>query len=490
MVELIDKKTGNVKLRTKKKNRISDIVKASSLASMASGAGLLTVSRIDKGSSVYANVPSANAALHLLSENIDLTQEPGIMPMNIYSKSTDSEQMFVCGYLGTETVENVATILPTETKCVLKPDLSNPTVDVTYTKNTGAFALKSLVIGKDYNAAVATTGVYAVGVRDPSFPVGIAGYAHSFALEHTSNGTVIHKGASPTVGVSYNFKTKENAPFENVIMSGNFMASATTWKAVSSGLIVNNCLMKITSCTVASQTITITLSYVKNWRSNSTIETIPFQVTNTCPTIFTNIHPVLVNAPGSDIVDIYTTLGYDSLSALCTVQKSTIDFTDPDSPVVTEDDLTFDTPFGINGFTNTFTPNNFDPALGIEFTDQFGDLCVALPRRGAISPTTKTYVDWCVVLWQEYVVLKKSDFSYKRTIIGTRNVANETTVLVNTDVPNTPLPFIVNTSATAGGNAYLNVTEFISGVNFDTPITKTEDDILKIVYSYKFAPNT
>jgi hypothetical protein len=361
--------------------------------------------------------------------------------------------------LNGNTSETAQQMIPVDGKCHFSKG-GKVEFALEYVKNTYSGVIQSIVIGSAHN----NLQVYACAIGDVDLPDEFKTGTGYYLLEHTKNGTILHKNPSGGNVVNANLKTKE---FAMTAGGGSYSNTVTYF----GGLILNDTVFKVAKASASGATHTVTLTYVPNWKNSTNQKSmnIPFTAREGM-TVNTTVQPVLVARPDQNRLEVFVTLstGDHGGETGANIQKAVVDISDVNNLTYTITDLGV-IPYAISNYGTTVAQY----MTGLYHEGKYYLPYYYIVDEGGIlkTPTNSGYQEGAVLSADLKTMHGIINFRHTNAIVNAPVVADEV------------LQCQVNTAT----SPFVHLTRVVSGTNLDTPIMKGANDVLRIIYRYKLA---
>jgi hypothetical protein len=499
-VELIDKDTGIIKQKQTVNNTITEAYKSWVLYTMMNTAPFGAVSRL----AAATNVPIApqtigTLGIYVMDNNITvkpktfipeyLTKRVSVTPPTGDAGISNVSFYNIAGSLAESTKEMV----PVDTGCFL--NTAKNEYQIQYTKNTGQGTVGSVIIGRSHRIITGTVNQYSVFTKDTLYNPDIYNAVNlaPYAIEQTNNGTVIYKQkATGADGViSINLKTKVYdiaAPATSMFNNINTLFG---------GHIANNTLFNIRSLgAISGKNRTTVLTYIRDWKNLEVAKTLTltFQTRADIPAFLPlacNNMPVIVKKD-ENTIEIFMTVsvgnhdnGGGGYVNGANVVKAVIDISDVTQRDLTSEDVTY-VDCGVIpqviGYLNvadasnvigTFVQGNY---FGGKYYLPISGIC-----NGGTTNVAASINNSVIAAYQEGAIFNNT-LDNLEDYYCVRNVGGYNLLPIETE--NGFDQMAVNV---AGPLLFYTGSQVISGAALEVPITKTQDDILRVTYKYSLS---
>lgn len=459
---ILEDKNGNIKHREVKKNTVTDGYLRYMFYDSLNHGNLSTILRSNIRTNfnlLERTVPNA-FGIYALNDTVDIKSDTYIPPyVDLSMKSLKN----VTFYNSSGTLsETNSVMIPADSRCYF--DYKKKEFSVEYVKNTFSGTIKSICVGRTYGTQ---NTFYSTVLRDQyvasDWFTATNPTTSNYILEHKNDETIIYKTSTDlSRQMSFNTKTKEFLYYANPIMSTNITSQF-------GALIVGNNIFKISKLSSIGNTHIARLSYIKDWNNNSVVYTKDIEfIVRDGSILSTTTTPVLVTRFDENKLEIFltTSTGLHDNAYGCNIQKAIIDLSDIEDLSYEIEDLgVFD--YGVSNYT-TSTINTYQ--TGLYYNEKYY-LPIYYTQNSEVLNVvaTATYQDGIVT----------SDFINISNFVNFRQSASslQANVITENDVNMCRVNSL--------GTPYVYMSHIISGVNLNFPVTKTEQDILRIIYRYK-----
>jgi hypothetical protein len=471
----LEDKRGNVKERQVVQNTITDpYLKLVLMNAMVMGSSNLN--NITKGGSgnFVSGTNIATYGIYAMSDLVTINRDT-YLPPYVDKTQTGLHPSVVFYNVNGNTTESIKEMTPELSHCYYDTIKNECTME--YVKKTYAGTIRSIAIGRVHNTIDSFIfickhfGVPAEMYHTTASPVLV-----DYALEHTSNGTILYKVVGTgTEYFSCNLKTGQ---YNRVLHA----SAASRISGHIGGLIVNGNLFRVARKGNPGAASTIaTLSWIKGvFNDSATSGSIDISFTPkdaSYGSTVTELNPVLVARPDLGKLEIFVTvqLNTNSLAGteLVCIRKASIDISEFDTGSLTSSNITMESTIDFK-----YAISSHGTTVGSYQTGLYHDGKYYLPIFASFTGSSANYSPSNV--YQQGVIVS-SDFSTIHNLMAVRNAANQfnAPVIVQEDKVaqmkvNTTEPTMIQSG------------QIISGANLPYPITKTENDILRLIYRYRF----
>jgi hypothetical protein len=450
---------GRIKQREVVRNTITDAYLKYALHQLMTTTNLVAATRATASGSMASAGAVNSFGIYVMSEPITVTADTYLPPYVDDARTGLSPTVSFYNVAGA-TTESSQVMIPVDTRCYYNRSKMEYTLE--YVKNTYAGVVKSIAIGRAHTTA---NNNFLLQQKDNDMPADLYSALANYALEHTAaNGTVIRKtiGTSNEV-ITANLKTK--------LYSREVNANAfTNITSLFGGLAMNGHLFNVAKKTATGGTYTVTLSYRKNYltEANSTVSLDIAVPARENMTTDATVIPVLVTRANQSKLEIFVTvsIGNHSGTIGANVKKVVVDVADIDNISYEISDMGV-IRYAVSGFGTT---------VGQYLTGLFHDGKYYLPYYYVVG-SDGTLSGASATAFQEGIVIS-SNFETIHNVINYRAVTNQAYLPVITDeiiqiMANVTTPYVVK------------IGQLVSGANLENAITKSENDVLRVIYRYK-----
>jgi hypothetical protein len=456
---ILEDQNGTVKQREVVDNTITDAYLKYVLTQCMTTANLVAATR----SAASGNLLSATApnqfGVYVMSEPITVNPDTYLPPYVDDSRIGLHPSVSFYNVAGA-TVESAQVMIPVDTRCYYNRAKMEYTLE--YVKNTYAGVVRSIAIGRSHTVA---NNNFIIQQKDIDMPVDLYSTTANYVLEHTTDGTILRKPIGTNEVLTVNLKTKLYTRETNAQAFTNITAQ---WGA----LAMNGHLFKVSKKTATGGIYTFTLTMLKDYlTAANTATTLDIAIpTRDGMTVNTAVIPVMVARPNLNKLEVFVTMsiGDHGGQVGANVKKVVIDISDINS-------LTFET---VDMGIGKYAIGNFGITVGQYTTGLFNDGKYYLPYYYVVK-SDGSLVNAAIAAWHEGVVLS-SDFGTVHNIINFRYAANTFNCPVATDA-NEVIQMFVNLTTPY----IIKLGQLVSGANLENPITKGENDVLRLIYRYK-----
>jgi hypothetical protein len=529
-VEVIGK-DGQIKQKVEKDNTVSEVFAhwmlynalallppvgthsagTTSITAPVTGHGLMSMKMGLPQSNAVAVAPTftdANVGIYLLTEEIDdrpnVCRRPYIKPD--LTSLTENVKFYAVG-TATMAAEDNNTLSAADGRGGW--DLNNGVVKYTfeYTKNTYQGIIKSAVIGVAHGSA-ATLGQFHFTMNDrkihSSFYATSNADLQHYSLKVNPDGTneiikVHGVAATPTETVGLNLDTYDVVKYagaSDLIPYNNLNNSL-----IFGSVIIGNDLWAVKWASTSGATMNISVSRIANWNTVNAVKTypvaltLPIAETATAALGAANQHPVTITArydevTSKPVVEIFvshstgkfTNSGTGEVSYGASLYKVIIDPTKPDI-----DTALGETVVGIgvkpfvvgyhSGAANVGNVNYWSAGNFINGKYYLPLYALTNLETGAYATNANAYT---ATNTKRYGVILNDDHSIDGWYSSSTGVAAQ---IVQPVAKNGEVAYMIPN--VAKNLAYYKSSELVSYLNFDAPIEKEADDILRFAYSYQ-----
>ena len=460
---LVEDRDGNVKQRQIVTNTISEAYERYMFYDMMTTGTLSALLRSNtrSGFNFLTRTIPTSFGIYAMDHDIALQKNTFLPPYvgdNLVSLSP-SVSFYNIG--GTNT-ESTREMLPVDLRCFY--DKSAREYVFEYMKNTGVGTVKSVCVGRSHTVKADRFSVALAETATPStWQSGNANYL----LEHTTGGTFLWKTNGTTVWRN-NLVTRSTEPITN-----SACASVIGGTATVGGLVVGNVVYKAAKLSAADDTYIVRLSYVRNFRSSGTVDT--KDITFTCRegmTVNTSVTPVMVMRPDRNKLELFVTLsvGDHDGTVGCNLQKAVIgNLGDPANLTVEIEDLGI-LPYAVSNWTAM--------TVGHYLTGFHHDGRYYLPVYGVVNEDGNL-VATAEAAFQTGLIVSDNFSTVLNNVNFRSATSNEVNAFVLTDGGTAQCR--VNTTTIP----YVHMSQILSGTNLPAAVTKSVDDVLRIIYRYR-----
>jgi hypothetical protein len=337
-----------------------------------------------------------------------------------------------------------------------------------YVKKTYTGTVRSIAIGRVHTAP---SQLFNIQNKDGAMPPEMYASTTSYLLENISDGTILYKLSSDgTEAYVINLKTNQYSRTTNA----SLIASANIATQFG-GLAVNGHLFKVGKKSISGSNYTVTLTYVKNFLSATTVGSMDIVVSGRAGTglsLNTTVVPVAVARAAQNKIEIFVTLtiGNHSGEYGANVKKVVVDVSDINSIQTEIVDMGV-IKYAISGYGTN---------VGQYATGLFYDGKYYLPYYYVVN-SDGTLGHAASTSYQEGVVLS-SDFNTVHRILNYKCATNAFNFPVISGAGEV-IQLLANTVSPhvfVGG-------QIVSGTNLENSVTKLEPDTLRVIYRYRIA---
>jgi hypothetical protein len=453
---LLEDKRGNVKRREVHDNTITDAYLKHALYGMMTASNFVNTTRATAGGTMSVGAPG-NFGIYAMSIPVNIQKDTYRAPYVNESGTALHPDVAFYNLAGGAT-ESAMEMIPVDARSFFHNG-HKAEFTLEYVKNTYTGTIRSVIIGRQH---ASLDQMYALFIKDPDYPAELYTSGTNYLLEHTDNGTILYKIPVANTQFALNMKTKAYLSFANTSMNANIIS-------YFGGLIVNNAIFKVAKKSNTTTSYVVTLTFVPNWKDSTTAQTLDITFTARSGMASTSgtYLPVLVSKPNNKL-EIFLTLstGNHSGEVGANIQKAVVDVSDLGNITYNIVDMGI-IPYAVSGYGTT---------VGQYMTGLFHEGNYHLPYYSVVNGAGSV-ADTTTSSYQEGVIIS-NDLATVRNIVNYRRAANEFNAFVARE--GGAVQCRVNTAA----SNFITATQIVSGANLDVPITKGNNDILRIIYRY------
>jgi hypothetical protein len=458
----LEDRFGGLKKREIVDNTITDAYLKYVLYDCMTLANLVAVTRATASGSLIASAVPNKFGIYAMSEPIVVNPDTYLPPYVDESRTGLHPSVSFYNVAGA-TTEASQVMIPVDTRCFY--DRAKLELTMEYVKNTYAGTVRSIAIGRDFATANLN---FSTQQKDVAMPADFYSTTANYVLEHTANdGTIVRKPVGTNELFTVNLKTKLYSRETNATGFNN----VTTYFGA---LAMNGHLFKVAKKSASGSIYTVTLTYLKDYlTAANTAATLDIAVpTRENMSVNTTVVPVLVSRASLNKLEVFITMstGNHGGQIGANVKKVVVDVSDIDN-------ITYDV---VDMGVIKYAISGFGTVVGQYYTGLYHNNKYYLPYYYVVKPDG-TAAGATVTAFQEGVVMS-SDFSAVLNVVNVRFAANSCQHHVITDTdeviqmwPNLATPYVVR------------VGQLISGANLENPITKGENDVLRLIYKYRIS---
>ncbi len=461
---VVEDSSGNVRQRQIVSNAITEAYERYVFYDMLNAGTLHSLLRSNTrtGFNFQARTLPTAFGIYAMSHDIEIKKDTFLPPYvgDNQSSLADGVSFYNVGGLMSESTQEM---IPVDQRCYF--DKAKKEFVLEYVKNTGVGTVKSVCVGRSH---AIKTDKFSVALTETAVPATWQSGTVNYLLEHTTDGTCLWKTNGSSWTWRNNLVTRSNEAIGGAVCAG-------VLGSYFGGLVVGNVVYKAAKQSASGDTHVVHLTYVNNFRTSNTAGT--KDITFTCRegmTVNTAVQPVMVYRPAQNKLEILVTLSTGDHDGTfgCNLQKAVIgNLDDPANLTVEIEDLGI-LPYAVSNWTSA--------SVGYYLTGFFHDGKYYLP----IYAVTDDYGKMTVTAegaFQTGLVVS-SDFSTVYNSVNFRtSTANEVNAFVLADGG------VVQCRVNATSIPYVHLSQVLSGSNLPQAVTKSVDDVLRIIYRYKLS---
>jgi hypothetical protein len=458
---ILEDKSGKVKQREVVENTITDAYLKYVLYQCMSLTNLANATRQGTGGLISADAPN-KFGIYVMSEPVKVSPDTYLPPYVDESRRGLSPLVSFYNNGGT-TTESSQEMIPVDARCYY--DRSKLEYTLEYVKNTYAGVVRSIVIGRGHDSE---PRFFVVRQKDVNMPNDLYSTTANYVLEHTADGTVIRKPIGTNEVITANPATNLYTRTVNANGFNNITAQF-------GALAVNGHLFKAVKKSASGETYTVTLTYLKDYlTAANTAANLDIAVpARSGMTVNTTVWPVMVSRADQNKLEIFITMstGIHGAQVGANIKKVVVDISDINNIEYDVVDMGV-IKYAISGYT----ANNVQNYM----TGLFHDGKYYLPYHYTIYPDG-SLAGQTAAGFQEGVVIS-ADFATVHRVINFRHAQNITNCPVIADDGR-----VIQMQANTTTPHVVRIGQVVSGTNLENPITKGENDVLRVIYRYKIA---
>ena len=461
---LVEDRDGNVTQRQIVTNTISEAYERYMFYDMMTTGNLSNLLRSNTRSGFNFLTRTIPASFGLYAMDCDIAlQKNTFLPPYVGDNLTSLSPSVSFYNVGGTSTESTQEMLPVDLRCFY--DKSKKEYVFEYTKNTGVGTVKSVCVGRSHTVKA---DKFSVALAENATPSTWQTGTINYFLEHTTTGSCIWKGNTNTVWRNDLVTRSVLETISGTVCAGN-LANAS----LVGGLVAGNVLYKAAKQSAADDTHVVRLSFINRFRTSSTIGT--KDITFTCRagmSVNTTVTPVMVMRPDRNKLEIFVTLsiGDHDGTVGCNLQKAVIsNLDDPVNLTIEIEDLGI-LPYAVSNWTAT--------TVGHYLTGFHHDGKYYLPVYG-VTNDDGNLITTADAAFQTGLVVPENFSTVLNNVSFRTSTANEFNAFVLTD------DGVVQCRANAPTIPYVHMSQILSGTNLPTAVTKSVDDVLRIIYRYR-----
>ena len=460
-VTLRDKETGEIVRRGRHKNTVTDIWRMrSAILTASTGSPGIALRGVSKPTTGQYNAPLAdnNFGIYALTDEVTI-DNVDIIPPYVDASHAALNDKVAFYKVNNEGNEDAMVMEAADPRCVFSYDPSDTAFSVKYVKNSGEAQIKSVMFGRDYATPQALQG-YLLGENIP----GITGTANYF-LEHRIDRTRLWKTSSATAQAWLDLLDKQSNAYTSANLHTNIALATLT-----GGLVIGNTVCKATRVESTDASVTVRLTGVHDFTTATIVTTKDIVFTGVDLNTARINYPVLVARPDQTAYEVF--MAMEVANNKCIIKKATVrDFSG-----------------GLDTATVTITD-----ACEIDYL-------ISSEERTANNQYCTGYFD---IVKQQYWLPYTQRVGAGNTLISVQTADYQPGVVFDSTFTNVIRHYYARTGNNVNSpvltnhgvlQCRANTTTYyyfwgsgiIAGANFTEPYTKTQGNILEIIYDFKF----